>query len=82
METFAAIRARAAEQKGGGEALDALLASAIPKSPEKIAATPDDRMLAAFIRPIFNTGLSWKVIEAKWPGFEEAFHGFDAGWRP
>ena len=28
-------------------------------------------------RRIFNAGFSAKVIDAKWPAFEEAFHGFD-----
>ncbi|MCW5724042.1 MAG: DNA-3-methyladenine glycosylase I [Maricaulaceae bacterium] len=26
---------------------------------------------------VFQSGFSWKVIEAKWPGFEAAFDGFD-----
>ena len=30
-------------------------------------------------RSVFQAGFSWKVIEAKWPGFEEAFKGFDVG---
>ena len=33
-------------------------------------------------RAIFQSGFSWKVIEAKWPGFEEAFDGFDVAVRP
>jgi 3-methyladenine DNA glycosylase Tag len=28
-------------------------------------------------RAIFSAGLSWKVIEAKWPGTRTAFDGFD-----
>jgi 3-methyladenine DNA glycosylase Tag len=30
-------------------------------------------------RSVFQAGFSWKVIEAKWPGFEAAFWGFDPG---
>jgi 3-methyladenine DNA glycosylase Tag len=26
---------------------------------------------------VFEAGMSWKVVEAKWPGIQEAFHGFD-----
>jgi 3-methyladenine DNA glycosylase Tag len=26
---------------------------------------------------VFQAGFSWKVIDQKWPGFEEAFEGFD-----
>jgi 3-methyladenine DNA glycosylase Tag len=29
---------------------------------------------------VFQSGISWKVIEAKWGGFREAFHGFDPAW--
>ena len=29
------------------------------------------------LRAVFQAGFSWRVIEAKWAGFEEAFHGFD-----
>lgn len=34
-------------------------------------------MLADMTRGVFQAGFSWKVIDAKWAGFEEAFHGFD-----
>jgi len=30
-------------------------------------------------RCIFQAGLSWRTITNKWPGFEEAFEGFDVG---
>lgn len=47
------------------------------KSAEALAATPDDRWLAAMTRAIFNAGFNWKVVDAMWPGFETAFKGFD-----
>lgn len=28
-------------------------------------------------KQIFRAGFNWGVIDKKWPGFEEAFHGFD-----
>jgi 3-methyladenine DNA glycosylase Tag len=28
-------------------------------------------------RRVFQAGFNWKVIDAKWPGFEAAFDGFD-----
>ena len=31
-------------------------------------------------RGIFQAGISWKVVEAKWPGIELAFGGFDPGF--
>ena len=33
--------------------------------------------LEALSRPIFSTGMSWKVVEAKWDGIREAFDEFD-----
>ena len=44
---------------------------------QDIAAIQDDRILAAMTRHIFQAGFSWKVIDAKWNGFEAAFDGFD-----
>ena len=29
---------------------------------------------------IFQSGMSWKMIERKWPGTHAAFHGFDIDW--
>jgi DNA-3-methyladenine glycosylase I len=29
---------------------------------------------------VFEAGMSWKVVEAKWSGIQEAFHGFDPEW--
>jgi 3-methyladenine DNA glycosylase Tag len=29
-------------------------------------------------KAIFQTGISWKVVESKWPGIRDAFRGFDA----
>jgi 3-methyladenine DNA glycosylase Tag len=33
--------------------------------------------LEVLTRAVFQSGLSWRVIDAKWDGFREAFHGFD-----
>jgi 3-methyladenine DNA glycosylase Tag len=33
--------------------------------------------LEAMARVMFQTGISWRVVEAKWPGIQEAFKGFD-----
>ena len=29
---------------------------------------------------VFEAGMSWKVVDAKWSGIHEAFHGFDPEW--
>lgn len=77
MRTFADIYARAAERKGGEEALEALVAEHKPKSRAELLATPDDRWLATMTRCVFQAGFNWKVIDNKWDGFEAAFHRFD-----
>ena len=28
-------------------------------------------------RVMFQTGISWRVVDSKWPGIQEAFDGFD-----
>jgi DNA-3-methyladenine glycosylase I len=33
--------------------------------------------LEALTRPVFQAGMSWRVIDAKWAGIREAFAGFD-----
>ena len=33
--------------------------------------------LDAMARVMFQTGISWRVVEAKWPGIQAAFRGFD-----
>ena len=77
MASFQQIYDLAAERKGGSEALEALIAPHRPKSRDELAQAPDDRWLAAMTRFVFIAGFRWKVIDAKWPGFEEAFWGFD-----
>jgi 3-methyladenine DNA glycosylase Tag len=77
MRSFDEIFAIAAERKGGAEALAGLLEP--PVSPAELAAIPDDRWLARATQCIFNAGFNWKVVEAMWPGFEEAFDAFDLG---
>lgn len=78
MGTFGAIYDRAVKRKGGEDELEKLLADwRKPKSARTIAKIPDDRWLAMMTKCIFQAGFSWKVIESKWPGFEEAFDGFD-----
>ncbi|MEM9739813.1 MAG: DNA-3-methyladenine glycosylase I [Pseudomonadota bacterium] len=42
-----------------------------------MGAQPDRHFLSWMTRCVFNAGFNWRVIEAKWAGFEAAFHGFD-----
>ena len=73
MISFTTIRARAEARKGGAEALARLLP---PKPDAKaLAKLGDERVLAEMTKRVFSAGFAWSVIEAKWPGFEEAFLG-------
>ena len=38
---------------------------------------PDDRFLSQMSLRIFRAGLKHSIVDAKWPAFEEVFHGFD-----
>ncbi len=75
MIAFKTIRARAAKRKGGEAALAALLPQVADA--KVLARLGDDRVLAEMTRRIFSAGFVWSVIEAKWPGFEAAFLGFE-----
>ena len=74
---FKTIRKLAEERKGGKKALNALLAEHQPKTKRQLSALKDDRYLSMMTCCIFNAGFNWRVIENKWDGFEEAFHGFN-----
>jgi 3-methyladenine DNA glycosylase Tag len=45
--------------------------------PKKIKPQSLADYLEVMSKSVFQTGISWKVVEAKWPGTREAFHGFD-----
>lgn len=75
MRDFDEIFEIAAQRKGGADALNALLNK--PESAAALAAFPEDRWLAQISKCVFNAGFNWKVIEAKWDGFEAAFDGFN-----
>ncbi|RWF18013.1 DNA-3-methyladenine glycosylase I, partial [Mesorhizobium sp.] len=75
MLDFQKIHARAAKRKGG----EAVLAPLLGPAPDNkaVAKVPDDRILSTIAERIFAAGFVWRVIEQKWPGFEEAFLGFE-----
>jgi len=43
-----------------------------PRPPKELSG-----YLEAMARVMFQAGISWRVVEAKWPGIREAYHGFD-----
>src|ERR1700704_4675244 len=65
----------AARPGHGAKAVGARLPQ--PKTPAELAATADDRYLSQMSLRIFRAGLKHSVVDAKWPVFEEVFHGFD-----
>jgi 3-methyladenine DNA glycosylase Tag len=75
MMAFKHIRARAEKRKGGAKALAALLPEA--RDSKALAKLGDDRVLAEMTKRVFSAGFVWRVIEQKWPGFEEAFLNFE-----
>lgn len=77
MRHFSNIFALAAERKGGSTALEEILAETPSRTPAEIAGIPDHRILAEMTRRIFYAGFSWKVVDDKWPAFEQGFFGFD-----
>ncbi|MET2826557.1 DNA-3-methyladenine glycosylase I [Mesorhizobium shangrilense] len=75
MADFRKIRLRAAKRKGGETQLASLLGLAPDNA--AVAGIADDRILSTMAERIFAAGFVWRVIEQKWPGFEEAFLHFE-----
>ena len=75
MPSFKKIRERAARRKGGEATLNKLL-GAKPNN-AALANVPDNRILSTMAKRVFSAGFVWRVIETKWPGFEDAFLGFE-----
>jgi 3-methyladenine DNA glycosylase Tag len=45
--------------------------------PEQVNPQSLDDYLAVMSKAIFQSGMSWKVVENKWPGIQAALHDFD-----
>ena len=84
-EKFSDLYQRAAKRKGGKQALELLLGKKIigkalhddSAAQESVATLSDDRILSAFTKQIFKSGFVWRVVENKWPNFEENFFNFN-----
>ena len=48
------------------------------EAPQRIEPRGLTDYLEAMSKAVFQSGISWKVVETKWPGIREAFKGFDA----
>ena len=48
------------------------------QEPERIAPKGPGDYLEIMSKVVFQSGMSYKIVESKWPGTREAFHEFDA----
>lgn len=71
---FSMFYEQACDRKGGEQAMLAQLPTVADA--EELARIEDDRILSLMTRCIFRAGFVWRVIDRKWPQFEEAFSGF------
>ena len=49
-------------------------------APERIEPRGLADYLEVITKAVFQSGMSWRVVEAKWDGFRAAFHDFDPQW--
>src|SRR5690606_39516868 len=75
MLAFAKVHARAAERKGGEDVLASLLGPRADNAALK--RLTDSRVLSTMAERVFSAGFVWRVIQQKWPAFEEAFLQFE-----
>lgn len=75
LESFDQLYQRAAKRKGGPRALNFLLDEI--SDDRLVAQLSDDRILSAFTKKVFQSGFVWRVVENKWPCFEDSFFNFD-----
>jgi 3-methyladenine DNA glycosylase Tag len=47
------------------------------KAPKRAKPRDLAGYLEAITRAVFQAGISWRVVDAKWPGIRDAFAGFD-----
>ena len=51
----------------------------VTEAPKKIVPKNLDDYLEIMSKSVFQSGMSWKVVESKWPTTREAFHDFQIG---
>ena len=47
------------------------------QAPNRILIKGPNDYLEVLSKAVFQAGMSWKVVDAKWPGIKEAFRDFD-----
>ncbi|MYC33759.1 MAG: hypothetical protein F4X64_11360 [Chloroflexi bacterium] len=48
-----------------------------PEAPPQIVPQSLNDYLEVMTKAVFQSGMSWKVVNSKWPGFQSGFQGFD-----
>ena len=48
-----------------------------PEAPPQIVPQSLNDYLEVMTKAVFQSGMSWKVVSSKWPGFQAGFHAFD-----
>ncbi len=75
MTSFQTLYELAAINKGSPAMLEQVLPSTA--TPKELSKITDDRYLSMMTRCIFRAGFVWRIIDYKWPGFENAFANFN-----
>ena len=75
MTTFKPILVRAAKRAGGAKLLEEGLIA--PNTADALRAVTNDRYLSLMSLRVFRAGLKHSLVDARWPAFEDVFHGFE-----
>ncbi len=75
MKSFDPIYERALDRAGGVDVLHSVLP--VPRTKKELKKLSDAFCLSNMSQRIFQAGLNRKIIDDKWPAFEEVFHQFD-----
>lgn len=73
-EKFETIYQRAADRKGGEQALALLMPTTLSNA--QIGHYTDAELLSAMSKKVFQSGFVWRVVDNKWPAYEKAFFDF------
>ncbi len=75
MTSFQTLYDLAAINKGSPAILEQVLP--LTATSKELSKITDDRYLSMMTRCIFRAGFVWRIIDYKWPGFENAFANFN-----
>ncbi|WP_258405052.1 DNA-3-methyladenine glycosylase I [Shewanella psychrotolerans] len=75
MESFEQIYHRACERKGGEASLQALMPRLVDN--KAIEQYSDAQLLSEISKKVFQCGFVWRIVDNKWPAYEQAFFNFE-----